>query len=83
MWKRIEYAEWVDMVPIIAFILTFSVFVLLVTRTILMKKTQVKQLASLPLDLATPSPEGERQQSEEQGRHNRSPGHPDNTSTAP
>jgi hypothetical protein len=50
MWKRIEYAEWVDMVPIIAFILTFSVFVLLVTRTILMKKTQVKKLASLPLE---------------------------------
>jgi hypothetical protein len=50
MWKRIDYADWVDIVPIIAFVLTFSVFVILVTRTILMKKPQVKQLASLPLE---------------------------------
>ncbi|MDA0767770.1 MAG: hypothetical protein O3A92_13215 [Verrucomicrobia bacterium] len=50
MWNRINYADWVTIIPILAFLLTFTVFVLLVTRTLLMKKPRLKQLASLPLD---------------------------------
>ena len=50
MWNRIEWAEWATLTPIIAFVLTFSVFVILVTRTILMKKDKVSQIANLPLE---------------------------------
>lgn len=50
MWNRIEYAEWTTVVPIIAFVLTFSVFVILVTRAMLMKKSRIAELARLPLD---------------------------------
>ena len=50
MWKRIEYAEWVDLVPIIAFVLTFTVFVVLVARAFLMKKADLDTMAAMPLD---------------------------------
>lgn len=50
MWKRINYAEWIDIMPVIAFVITFTVFLILVTRTILMKKDQVHHLSSLPLE---------------------------------
>ena len=50
MWKRINYDAWVDLVPIIAFILTFTVFVVLVTRAFLLKKSDLDNIAQLPLD---------------------------------
>ena len=50
MWKRINYAEWIDLVPVVAFIITFTVFLILVTRTMLMKKSRISHLASLPLE---------------------------------
>ena len=54
MWNRIEYAEWVAVIPIIAFVLTFSVFVILVTRAMCMKKTRIAELSRLPLDQEPP-----------------------------
>ena len=50
MWNRIEYDEWTAIVPVIAFVLTFSVFVILVARALLMKKSEASQLAHLPLE---------------------------------
>ncbi len=50
MWNRIEWADWATLMPIIAFVLTAGVFIVLVTRTILMKKDDVDQKANLPLE---------------------------------
>ena len=50
MWNRIEWADWATLMPIIAFILTAGVFVILVIRTILMKKEDVSRKANLPLE---------------------------------
>ena len=50
MWNRIEWADWATHMPIIAFILTASVFVILTTRAILMKKDVVNRQANLPLE---------------------------------
>ena len=50
MWNRIEWADWAPLMPIIAFVLTAGVFVILVTRTILMKKDDVDHKAHLPLE---------------------------------
>ncbi len=50
MWNRIEWADWATLTPIIAFVLTAGVFVILVTRTVLMKKEDVHRKANLPLE---------------------------------
>ena len=50
MWNRIEWADWATLMPVIAFVLTAGVFVILVTRTILMKKDDVMHKANLPLE---------------------------------
>ena len=55
MWNRINYDSWVDFIPVIAFVLTFSVFVILVTRAFLMKKDDLNQLAALPLEDGPPA----------------------------
>lgn len=55
MWKRIIYAEWTDVVPYLAFFLTFGVFLILATRALLMKKSQARRMAELPLqDTSSP-----------------------------
>ena len=51
MFKRISYEEWHAMVPVIAFILTFGVFVFFVVRALRLQREEVNHLASLPLDL--------------------------------
>ena len=58
MWKRINYDAWVDLVPIIAFVLTFTVFVVLVARTFLLKKADLDTIAQLPLDDSSPALKG-------------------------
>lgn len=63
MWNRIEYADWATIIPVIAFVLTFSVFVILVTRTLLMKKSQAVQLARLPLEDGHPEARGPKSDS--------------------
>ena len=50
MWNRIEWIDWAALMAGIAFVLTAGVFVILVTRTILMKKEDVMHKANLPLE---------------------------------
>ena len=54
MFKRILYEEWHAAVPIIAFILTFGVFIFFVVRALRLKSDEVGRMAALPLDLDTP-----------------------------
>ena len=49
--KRISYDEWTEVVPIIAFILTFGVFVFFVVRAFRLHRDEAGRMASLPLDL--------------------------------
>lgn len=49
MFKRVIYEDWQTLVPIIAFVLTFSVFLIQVLRALLIKRPQAERLASLPL----------------------------------
>jgi hypothetical protein len=51
MFKRIAYEEWHTAVPIIAFILTFGVFLFFVVRAIRLRRDEADRMASLPLDL--------------------------------
>ena len=51
MFKRIAYEEWHTAVPIIAFVLTFGVFIFFVVRAIRLRSDEVDRMASLPLDL--------------------------------
>ena len=50
MWNRIQYDTWTDIVPIVAFVCTFSVFLVLSIRALLMKKKDAKRMAHLPLE---------------------------------
>jgi hypothetical protein len=50
MFKRINYEEWQAMAPIIAFLLTFAVFLFQVVRALCIKSDQSEHLARLPLD---------------------------------
>lgn len=50
MFKRLSYDEWQAMAPIIAFLLTFAVFLFQVVRAIAIKRHQSDRLARLPLD---------------------------------
>jgi hypothetical protein len=50
MFKRIIYDEWTNIVPIISFCLTFGVFLAIVIRTLLLKKTTVSHMENLPLE---------------------------------
>lgn len=61
MWNRIEWADWATLMPIIAFILTSGVFLVLVTRTIMMKKEDVARKARLPLEGEAPQHREDRQ----------------------
>ena len=51
LFKRISYEEWHEVVPIIAFILTFGVFVFFVVRALRLQRDEVSRMASMPLDL--------------------------------
>jgi preprotein translocase subunit YajC len=50
MFKRIFHEEWTTVVPIIAFVLTFTFFVVMMVRAARMKKAKREHMASLPLD---------------------------------
>ena len=50
MFKRIFHEDWAGVVPIIAFVLTFTFFVVMIVRAVGMKKAKRDHLASLPLD---------------------------------
>jgi len=49
MFKRIQYAEWSEILPILAFCISFLLFLLIVIRAIRMKKSKAKEMANLPL----------------------------------
>ena len=55
MWKRIQYYEWADLVPYLAFFLTFGVFVVMSVRAIRLRREQALELAHLPLEDAPTS----------------------------
>lgn len=50
MFRRLIHEHWHDVVPVVAFILTFAVFVTAFIRALLARKETVARLATLPLD---------------------------------
>ena len=50
MFHRVTYEQWTTIVPLIAFFLTFAVFVYIVWKAVNMEKGKRDQMASLPLD---------------------------------
>lgn len=56
MFSRLIYDEWVFYVPIVAFMLSFLVFVYIVLRSVTMKKNQVDYMSHLPLEDDNPKP---------------------------
>jgi hypothetical protein len=50
MFTRLTLESWHTIVPIVAFLLTFGVFVHFVVRAIRMKKKDVEHISHLPLD---------------------------------
>lgn len=49
MFKRVLYEQWTDIVPIVAFVLTFTVFLVFTIRAFLMKKDRADAMAHLPI----------------------------------
>ena len=50
MFKRLELEPWHEVIPYVAFALTFGIFLLMVIRAIRMKKSAVDRMAALPLE---------------------------------
>ena len=50
MFKRIIYDDWASIIPLISFWLTFGVFLAIVARAVLLKKSTVHHMENLPLD---------------------------------
>lgn len=49
MFKRLILEEWQMVIPVVAFALTFAVFLVLSAKAILLGKKQSDHMASLPL----------------------------------
>lgn len=49
MFSRVIYEEWHNLIPIAAFLLTFSVFAFFFVRALFIKKAEAEYLAQLPL----------------------------------
>ncbi len=49
MFKRIQYAEWQEILPVLAFIISFLLFLLIVIRAVRMRKDKARKMAELPL----------------------------------
>ncbi|MBC2602022.1 hypothetical protein [Puniceicoccus vermicola] len=49
MFHRIQYAEWQQILPILAFCISFLLFLLIVVRAIRMRKDKASEMANLPL----------------------------------
>jgi hypothetical protein len=50
MFLRLSLESWHMIIPVIAFFLTFSVFVYFVIRALRMKKPDIDHISHLPLD---------------------------------
>ncbi len=59
MFKRLIYDEWTSVVPIIAFVLTFIVFLVLLVRALLMRRERADHLSKLPLEESTTTNQNE------------------------
>lgn len=57
MFHRIIHDHWTEIVPIVGFVLTFAVFLAALIRTLIMQKSQVQHLASLPLEEKKEAPQ--------------------------
>jgi len=57
MFKRIQYAEWSDILPILAFCISFLLFLLIVIRAVRMRKSKADEMAHLPLAEETEKPD--------------------------
>ncbi len=49
MFERLDFGEWRQIAPVLSFLLTFGVFVVLFVRTLLMRRDRAERLALLPL----------------------------------
>jgi hypothetical protein len=54
MFRRLIHEPWQDWVPVLAFLLTFGVFIVAFVRAMLLKKESVAHMATLPLDEVMP-----------------------------
>lgn len=50
MFHRVLYENWHGLVPVVAFVLTFAVFLAALIRAILMRKDTASAMSLLPLD---------------------------------
>ncbi|MEM0967224.1 MAG: hypothetical protein AAGJ81_13850 [Verrucomicrobiota bacterium] len=53
MFKRIQYAEWQEILPILAFLISFLLFLVIVLRAVRMRKEKAEVMANLPLEEET------------------------------
>lgn len=60
MFRRVLYENWHDLVPVVAFCFTFSVFVIAFIRALLMRKETVMAMSLLPLDDTPAAPDPEK-----------------------
>jgi hypothetical protein len=57
MFSRVHYDNWQTVIPLIAFILTFTVFLYFSIRALCMQRTQIESMSHLPLENdETPNP---------------------------
>ena len=49
MFKRLIYEDWLSLIPIASFFLTFGVFVFFFVRALRLEKKEANRLAHLPL----------------------------------
>lgn len=50
MFRRVLYENWHNLVPVVAFFLTFAVFMVALIRALLMRKDIASAMSLLPLD---------------------------------
>lgn len=50
MYSRVLYESWHSIVPVVAFVVTFTVFVSAFTRSLVMRKDKADEMAAKPLD---------------------------------
>jgi hypothetical protein len=50
MYRRVLYEDWHSIVPVVAFAVTFTVFVFAFIRSVVMRKEKADAMAAQPLD---------------------------------
>ena len=56
MFKHLVHDNWVDLVPIVSFVLTAFVFFTMMLRAFVMKKSEAERLAQLAVDETVSNP---------------------------